>query len=205
MDKESERFIRRNLEYLGRKLRNLVVRGIVDLVNDASLMQAHQIHLLDGEQFDNAERVQHYGFSAHPHPGAECFVVFCGAASDHPVILAVDDRRWRITGLKPGEVVIYTDEGDTITLKRGNIIEIASLGDVFVKAARSIDATAGTTISAKAGVSAAVTAPDIFLNGKIHGTSGDGVSFEAGGGVFSVTAKKFNVNADDVSINEGCE
>ena len=76
--------------------------------------------------------------------------------------------------------------------------------DIKVEAGTEITGKAGTKIDVTAGVSVFLTAPDIFFNGKIHGTSGDGVSFEAGGGVFSVTAKKFSVNADRVSINEEC-
>jgi phage baseplate assembly protein V len=68
--------------------------------------------------------VQQYGFSSHPHAGAECFVVFAGAGRDHPLVFSVDDRRFRVRASEPGEVVLYTDEGDTIRMKRGNRIEV---------------------------------------------------------------------------------
>ena len=204
MDKEFDRHFCRCFEQIGRKLRNLAARGVVALVNDGLRMQENQIRLLEGEVIDNAERPQQYGFSSHPLPGAECFVVFCGAAREHPLVLAVEDRRYRVTGLKPGEAVMYTDEGDTITLKRGNIIEVATKGDVFVKAARSIDATAGTKVSVEAGTSVTITAaeaitlaaPKIFLNGNLSAASSGSANFTAG---------SFTINADHVSINEDCE
>lgn len=43
-----------------------------------------------------------------------------------PVVLAVDDRRYRVQALKDGEVVIYTDEGDRIHLKRERTIEVTT-------------------------------------------------------------------------------
>jgi phage baseplate assembly protein V len=218
MDREFERFIHRRFEQFGRKLRNIVARGIVQMVDDGSKMQTTQIGLLDGEIFDGAERAQQYGFSSHPLPGAECFVVFCGSAREHPVIVSVDDRRHRQRDSKPGEVVIYTDEGDSIHFKRGNIIEVTTKGDVIVKAGRSIDATAGTSITAKAGAeiaatagtsiaatagttvsvtaktAIALTAPNIYLNGNISASSDSDVA---------IKVKTFSVYADKVDMNEG--
>lgn len=116
-------FVWRELERYGRKLRNSFARGVLNLVADGLKMQANQVQLLDGETLDNAERAQQYGFTSHPQAGAEVFVAFVGADRSHPVVLAVDDRRYRLKGLKAGEVAIYTDEGDCIILKRENHIE----------------------------------------------------------------------------------
>jgi len=116
----------------------------------------------------------------------------------------VEDRRWRIKDSKPGEVVIYTDEGDTITLKRNNIIEVATKGDVIVKAGRAVSVEAEAAVAVKAGTTVAITAdaaitltaPTILLNGNLSASSGGSAVFNAG---------KFVVNADVVSLNEGCE
>lgn len=120
------RFIVRLFEKHARKMRNIVARGEVAMVQDGPKMQTNQIKLLDGELIEGAERAQQYGFTSHPQNGAECFVVFAGADRAHPIILSVDDRRYRIQSSKPGEVVIYTDEGDMIALKRDNTIEVTT-------------------------------------------------------------------------------
>lgn len=117
-------FIVRLFEKHARKMRNIVSRGEVSMVQDGPKMQTNQIKLLDGELIDGAERAQQYGFTSHPQNGAECFVVFAGADRAHPIILSVDDRRYRPKDHKPGEVRIYTDEGDYILLKRDNTIEV---------------------------------------------------------------------------------
>jgi phage baseplate assembly protein V len=124
MTGEVMRYINRLFERHARRMRNIVSRGVVSLVSDGLKMQENQIRLLDGEIIDGAERAQQYGFTSHPQNGAECFVVFAGAAREHPIILSVDDRRYRFKSHQPGEVRIYTDEGDYILLKRDNTIEI---------------------------------------------------------------------------------
>jgi phage baseplate assembly protein V len=118
------RYIRRLFEHHARKMRNIVARGVVAMVQDELKLQTNQIRLLDGELIDGAERCQQYGFTSYPLNGAECFVVFAGAGREHPLILSADDRRYRFRDHKPGEVRIYTDEGDYILFKRDNTIEV---------------------------------------------------------------------------------
>lgn len=124
MNREIMRFIERQFARQARKMRNIVARGVVALVQDGLKMQGIQIKLLDGELIDGAEHPQPYGFSSHAHPGAEVFVAFCGADGAHPLVLCVDDRRYRFKGDQPGEVRMYSDEGDYIHFSRGNIVEI---------------------------------------------------------------------------------
>lgn len=103
-----------------------VARCVVSLVDDAKKMQTVQAQLLKREVRDGIERVQNYGYTSKPHAGAEGVVVFVGGNRDHGLCIAVDDRRYRLTGLEDGEVAIYTDEGDKIHLKRGNVIEVTT-------------------------------------------------------------------------------
>lgn len=126
MQQDIVRYINRLFAAKMRQMRNIVARGAVKMVGDGSKLQTNQISLLDGELIDGAERAQQYGFSSHPQAGAECFVVFVGADRSHPIILSVEDRRYRVQGCAAGEVVIYTDEGDRIHLKRDNTIEVTT-------------------------------------------------------------------------------
>lgn len=112
---------------LARSLRLMVGRAVVRLVNDGLKMQSVQVSLLADEVRDDVERMQEYGFTSHPHPGAEAAVVCVGGERGHAVVIAVDDRRYRLKGLQQGEVALYTDEGDRIVLRRGNAIEISTV------------------------------------------------------------------------------
>lgn len=103
-------------------------RAVLNLVSDALRLQEVQISLLEGEVRDGVERVQQYGLTAHPHPGAECVAVFIGGNRDHGLVIAIDDRRHRVRELAEGEVCLYTDEdadgGHRIILRRDRKIEI---------------------------------------------------------------------------------
>jgi phage gp45-like len=109
----------------------MMIRGILQSFSGA----AHKIARftasgLPGELIENREAMQHYGFASRPKSGAEGVVVHKG---NHFLLIAEDDRRYRIA-LTEGEVALYTDEGDSIHLKRGNKIEINAIGEVTISA-----------------------------------------------------------------------
>ncbi len=111
---------------ISRRVRLIVARAVVTLIDDATKLQAAQVQLLAGETRDGVERFQQYGFTSTPHAGAEGIVVCVAGRRDHAVLIAVDDRRYRLKNLAAGEVALYTDEGDSIVLKRSNTIEITT-------------------------------------------------------------------------------
>ncbi|WP_421527271.1 phage baseplate assembly protein V [Pseudomonas brenneri] len=105
-------------------LNRMLVRGTVVLVDSARKLQALQMRLTAGEVKDGLEHFEPYGFTSNPLAGAEGIAAFIGGDRSHGVLLVVADRRYRIQGMEPGEVAIYTDEGAKIHLKRGRIIDI---------------------------------------------------------------------------------
>ncbi|SOD42337.1 phage baseplate assembly protein V [Nitrosovibrio sp. Nv4] len=119
------RAINKLLAPLTRRVRLMVGRGVLSLVNDGLKMQGVQVQLLADEVRD-LERFQDYGFTSVPHVGAEVAAVFVDGNRDHGIAIRIDDRRYRVKGLKSGEVAIYTDEGDKVVMKRGRIIEITA-------------------------------------------------------------------------------
>ena len=106
---------------------NMLARGAVALGNSASKLQSLQLRLLAGEVKDNMEHLEPYGFTACPQPGAEALAGFIGGDRSHGVVIVVADRRFRLQGLKPGEVSLYTDEGDFIHFKRDRVIEVETM------------------------------------------------------------------------------
>ena len=61
-----------------------------------------------------------------PLAGATAVLVAVAGSRDHLMAVAVDDPATRPQGLQPGEVCIYTDEGDRIHMKRGRVVEITT-------------------------------------------------------------------------------
>ncbi|HEY9105215.1 MAG TPA: phage baseplate assembly protein V [Roseateles sp.] len=125
--------LQRFMRPLAQRVQLMVSRAVVELVNDATRLQALQVSLLADELRGDVERFQDYGFTSHPRPGAEAVAVCVGGSRDHVVIVAVDDRRYRLVGLEEGEVAIYTDEGDHIVIKRGGTIEVLAATKVDVR------------------------------------------------------------------------
>ena len=111
---------------LARRIRNLIRRGTVKQTTDSTGEQTLQYQGLAGETRDDVEHIQTYGFTSRAQNDSECVVIFPGGDHGAGVALNVGDRRYRVKGLKNGEVCVYTDEGDTIILKRGNEIELKS-------------------------------------------------------------------------------
>jgi phage gp45-like len=111
---------------LQRRVMLMIGRAVLAVIDDGKALQSLQVNLLADETRDDVERFQEYGYTSHPHPGAEAVAVSVTGTRDHVLVIAVDDRRYRLKGLEQGEVALYTDEGDSIILKRGNIIQVTA-------------------------------------------------------------------------------
>ena len=124
---------------LRRRVLLMVGRAVLRVVDDSLKLQAVQVEGLPGEVLDGIERWQQYGFTSVPHPGAEAIIAALGGQRQHSVVLAVEDRRYRVMGLEQGEVCIYTDEDENdstmvhrITLGRGRVMKLEAGGSSLV-------------------------------------------------------------------------
>jgi len=109
------------MESLKRRLQLLVTRGIVSLVDSATALQMLQVKTIGALALDSVEHFEPYGFTAHAHPGSEAITLSAGGRSGHEIAICVADRQYRLKDLEAGEVAIYDDLGQTITLKRDHI------------------------------------------------------------------------------------
>ena len=103
-----------------------IARGTLTRANDATKMQTADVRLLHDEAMAGAERFQDYGFTSVPKPAdgsgtAEVVAVFVSGNRSHPIIVRIDDRRFRIKGLQPGESSQYDDQGQQIYISRSGI------------------------------------------------------------------------------------
>jgi len=117
------RTISKLLAPVKRRVALLASRVKLALVDDGAALQTVQVHGLAEEVMDGAERFQNYGFTSHPLAGAEGIVLSLGGHRSHAVLIVADDRRYRIS-LEAGEVALYSDEGDSVVLRRGRVVEI---------------------------------------------------------------------------------
>jgi|DewCreStandDraft_5_1066085.scaffolds.fasta_scaffold03034_7 phage gp45-like len=113
-----------------------MIRAIIQSVVEGVIKRFTAIGRKD-EVISNREYIQHYGFSSRPLPGAEGVIMKEG---NHYIMIASDDRRYRMQ-IEAGEVILYTDEGDKIHLKRnkeihiqtGNQLTINSQNKVYIQ------------------------------------------------------------------------
>jgi len=117
-------FINRAMAPLKRRVSSMISRCVLESVKDDGGIQLVKISLLAGETKEDVERFQQYGLTSRPKAGAEGACLFVGGGRDHGIVIAMDDRTYRLKGLADGEVALYSDEGDHVWLKRGNEIEV---------------------------------------------------------------------------------
>lgn len=129
--------INKIIDPLRRRTMLMIGRAIIAAIKDDAPHQRAQVSLLAGESRDEVERLAEYGFTSVPLPGAQALSVFVGGERGAGVIIATGDHRYRLKELQPGEVALYTDEGDKIVLKRGKLIEIET-NTLIVKAATKV-------------------------------------------------------------------
>lgn len=93
------------------RLRLMVARGVVNLINDAGGLQLLQVEALDNEPLDGVERVQNFGQTSHPPRGSVPVLVAVAGSRDHMVAVAVDSEDHRPRSLQEGESAMYNAHG----------------------------------------------------------------------------------------------
>lgn len=174
---------------MSRGLSNLLARAVVRGLNTATKCQMLQIEMAGGEGKSDIEHMEPYGFTAAPHTGAEAVAAYFDGDRSHGVVLVVSDRRYRIKGLASGEVAVYDDQGQSVTLTRaGIVVDGAGKPITFTNAPKArfeMDIEATGEIKDKCD-SSGVTMSDmrISYNGHTHKENGDG------GGTTDATTQK---------------
>ncbi len=120
------------MQDLIKKITNPLFERIISIVsictinktNDDTNTQTAQCEFFKDDPRENLERWQNYGMTSVPPNGSEGICLFLGGERDNGFIIATEDKDSRPTGLKTGEVCIYTIEKDHIYFKKDNLIEI---------------------------------------------------------------------------------
>ena len=178
------------IDPLRRRVRLMIGRAVLAAADDSKGIQLVQVKLLDGEVGDGVERMQNYGYTSVPKVGAEGVMVCVSGDRTHGIVVVMDDRRYRLKNLQPGEVALYTDEGDTIVVKRGRKIEVTAGAEVTVTApvvkveastkvtltTPLVEMTQDLSVGGSISVVGDVVADGISLTAHAHGgvTPGDG-------------------------------
>lgn len=142
------KIIKRCLKPVQTRIAMLVGRCVLLATNDAQGMQRVNLGVMAGETLEDIERFQNYGMTSHCPDGSEGVAVFPLGNREHGICVVMDNRQFRLKNLAKGEVALYTDEGDNITLKRGNNIEINAANSVTVNTSEAnVNASTSATVT----------------------------------------------------------
>lgn len=97
-------------------------RGVLTRVNSTGATQTVQGKALASEGLQDNELFQHYGFTSNPLPGTMAVVLPINGRTSHGIIIATENGKYRLKGLASGEVALYDDLGQSITLTRKGIV-----------------------------------------------------------------------------------
>jgi len=165
-------FFNRAIRPLKTRVMMSLGRAVVRAIEDDKNMQTMTVEVLKNEVLSKVERFQNYGFTSHPFEDAEAAVIFPQGSREHGIIIAVDDRRYRLKGLAKGEAAIYTDEGDKIVLKRGREIELTTLKLTINATNDTVINSLRMTVNASQKIDfntpIATFSTDVEINGKVH-------------------------------------
>ncbi len=143
-------------ERIRRKLAGLrlAFRGVITLVKAAGAVQLVQIDGVSGERLQDAELFQQYGCTSNPPVGSMAIVLPLGGKTGHGIVIATEHGTYRLKDLKPGETALYTDEGDSVILKRGRIAEVTTQTLNVNCATATVNCTGKATVKAEGGIDA---------------------------------------------------
>lgn len=150
-----------NLRELVNLIRGVAARAVVRNVKQEGLERV-QLEQAPGDLLDDVEVFGGYGFASAQLPGAENVRAYMRGCPEHPIVIAVADRRHRPTDLQPGDACIHNDKGDRVLLKSSRALD-ATIGGSTISAdashielavgSVSIEITsAGVTITSPSGV-----------------------------------------------------
>ncbi len=125
-------------------------RAVLNANNSNTDTQLSQIEGLAGENMDNVELMQQFGFTSNPPADTDVVVIPMGGKTSHSVIIATENGAYRIKGLPSGAVAVYAQDGTRIVLNNDKTIDhyadkTTFHGDVHIKGKTTTEADIQTT------------------------------------------------------------
>lgn len=133
----------RILAPMKRRLALVVVRALVDTVDDSGALQVLQVEPGADEVLEGVEHLHPYGLTSHPKKGAPVLILSVNGNSE----LAVALVGWSVsrpTGLAEGEVKLAHPDGSSVHLKANGDIVVTSNGKTIIDASGDIELGGGT-------------------------------------------------------------
>ena len=177
------------------RIMHMITRGVLTAKNAAKRLRTIQCELFGGDVRDAVEDFEPYGYTAEPLPGAEVLVASLGGDREHSICVCHPDRRYRPTGLKDGEVMLYDWKGRKVYLSEDGIVVDGKDDPITVQTTKGVTVTAGdavaitgktTSVTGVNGVT--IDAPSVQMTGNLNMSSGSAPT--------EMTASVLNLHGD---------
>jgi phage gp45-like len=201
---------------LGDNMKNAIKRVTVEKNDDDPLFREHEVSLYAQEKQKEIEHFEPYGLTSRvkqptgqgqQKKKAEGLIVFTGGQRSHGVLIVTGDRRYRLRGLKEGEVALFDDQGQQVHFTRDGIVTSAPKGKTIVhqimdgdsapksQAKDAKDDGQGAQAGQKAFASLTLTKDAWTAN---HPTK---MQFTVGGSTLLIEAGKITITSPTISNN----
>jgi phage baseplate assembly protein V len=135
------------IQRLHQRLLHAIGRGRVTTGNDSGPVQTQQIKLGADEIKDKVPRLAEFGLTSMPPVGSDAVLVFIGGDRSNGAIVATGHQASRPKGLKPGETMLYSQDGKSIYLTAAGGIVVEAKGQtVTVNNASTVTINAATKV-----------------------------------------------------------
>jgi phage baseplate assembly protein V len=104
----------------------LAFRGVITLVKAAGQVQFVQLNGVAGEQLQDAELFQQFGYTSNPPQGTMCVVLPIGGRTAHGIVIATEHGTYRLKNLASGETALYNQWGDYVKLGADRHMKLVS-------------------------------------------------------------------------------
>jgi phage baseplate assembly protein V len=180
-------------DHVWRRLQLLFAHGVATLLGH----QKVQARVLSDEVLPNIDRVEPYGFSYRPKPGAQAYLLFPAGDRSYGVAILIGDKQYNMQ-LEEGEVALHDDDDNYVHIKRGGEIEVNAKNKITLKApeivldgdvlaTQSVRVNQGLSVLGENGTASAITGifrliGKIFCNDKDIGDTHSHTGVQPGDG-----------------------
>lgn len=110
------------------------VRAVLQGISLAQRIQRVQAEALAGEQLQDVELMQQFGFTSAPPEGAQLIVLPLGGRTSAAVVVASEHGSYRLKLGAQGEMAIYNQWGDYVHMKADRSIHVKAAARLLVEA-----------------------------------------------------------------------
>jgi phage gp45-like len=160
----SEQQLQHQIERLYRRVMMMVAPVQITTTDDTGLIQKAQIGVKSTpELMDGVPILEQYGFHANMPPKTDALALFGNGLRANPIVVGTNNQASRPKNFKPGEVAVFTNEGDTLKFARQQAVSLSAGNSYTLNTKQS-------TTNAQDGVQ--VNTPQVTVKGKVDASEG---------------------------------